>query len=104
MHTWPNIKNDIICGDCYALIDITTYLTCLTYCNHIGLECMNALEPMDTNGCRIYENRGCDFDFINTRDTPDALCECKNATSGIGISVLDRVLWIIVFCYLRADY
>ena len=99
MHTWSNIKNGIICGDCYALIDIKTYLTCRTYCKSLGLECLNAFEAYSVN-CKPYENGvdkiGCDTDFIHTRNTPDALCECKNATSDIGITVLDSNVWIII--------
>ena len=111
MHTWPNIKNGIICGDCYALIDIKTYLTCRTYCKSLGLECLNAFEAYSVN-CKPYENGvdkiDCDTDFIHTRGTPDALCECKNATSAIGITILDSKAWIIADCNfhicLHADY
>ena len=78
MNTWPDIYNGIICGDCYALIKITTYQTCRKYCESIGLECRYAFEEIE-NDCNIKSIHDCDTNF---RFTSDALCQCSHRKDG----------------------
>ena len=80
MDTWPDIDNGVICGDCYALINIYAYGTCRTYCKSIGLGCRNAFDDVgDSCNIKQYHGTSCDTDFNGpTLKTSDALCECKN--------------------------
>ena len=74
METWPDIDNGVVCGDCYALININSYGTCRAYCDSIGLQCQNAYEESG-DSCTIKSDHDCDTDFDWTSD---ALCKCKN--------------------------
>ena len=73
--TWPDLRKDVTCGDCLALVKMDNYRTCRTYCESLELVCHNALEE-DGDTCTIRENfHNCDTDFV--RFTSDALCQCK---------------------------
>ena len=77
--TWPHVYNGIICGDCYALIDIDRYGSCRKYCESLSLACLNAFEESG-DSCTIKSKEYCDTDFYWTSD---ALCECSVETTGI---------------------
>ena len=81
MDTWPDIDNGVICGDCYALININSYGTCRNYCESLGLACLNAFEESG-DSCTIKSNKHCDTDFDWTSD---ALCQCTADTGSTGI-------------------
>ena len=78
--TWPDVDKGAICGDCYALIEINKYRTCRTYCESVGLECLNAFEESG-DSCTIKSNHNCDTTFCSRQqcdiDTSDALCKCS---------------------------
>ena len=76
MDVWPDVDNGVICGDCFALILIESYRTCRTYCQSLGLECVNAFED-SLDSCTIKNNHNCDTNF---NWTSDALCQWKNIT------------------------
>ena len=79
MDTWPDIDKGVICGDCYALIEINKYRTCRTYCESVGLECLTAFEESGDT-CTIKSDHDCDTDFLTdlvNGPTSDALCECS---------------------------
>ena len=80
MDTWPDVDKDAICGDCYALIEIDNYRTCRTYCESVGLECINAFEESG-DSCTIKSYHDCDTTFCSDRhcdiQTSDALCQCS---------------------------
>ena len=78
MDKWTDIANEQICGDCYALINISSYGTCRTYCKSLGIECMNAFEE-HLNSCNIQSYHNCDTIF---NWTSDALCQCRNGSTG----------------------
>ena len=84
--SWPDVDNGYICGYCYALININNYGTCRTYCESIGLACLNAYEDVLVgDGCKIKDYYNCDTDFYWTSD---ALCECTVDTGSTGITNL----------------
>ena len=83
---WPDVDNGVICGYCYALININNYGTCRTYCESLGLACLNAYEDvLIGDGCKIKDYYNCDTDFYWTSD---ALCECTVDTATTGITNL----------------
>ena len=85
---WPDVDNGCICGYCYALININNYGTCRTYCESLGLACLNAYEDVLIGDCcKIKSNSDydCDTDFYWTSD---ALCECTADTGSTGITNL----------------
>ena len=77
MEEWPDIHKGVVCGDCYALINIQTYGTCRTYCESLGIECLDAFED-SVDSCTIKSNHDCDSDF---NWTSNALCQCRYGTS-----------------------
>ena len=89
MDMWPDVYDDVICGDCYALIRIKKYRTCRTYCESVGLECLNAFEE-DNGSCTVESIHNCDTDFDLEVETSDALCQCRNVTVPAGISIVDN--------------
>ena len=94
-NTWPDIDNGVICGECYALININSYGTCRNYCESLGLVCLKAFEESG-DSCTIKSNEHCDTDF---NWTSDALCECSVDTDSTGITNLRmelRFLQIII--------
>ena len=76
---WPHVYDGIVCGDCFALIDIDRYGSCQKYCESLGLACLNAFEESG-DSCTIKSKEDCDTDFYWTSD---ALCECTEETTGI---------------------
>ena len=82
MSTWPDIDKGLICGDCYALISISSYRNCRTYCESLGLECSSAFDEMDPDSCTIESSHNCDTDFAWTSD---ALCQCSIGIGRAGI-------------------
>ena len=82
MNVWPDVKNGMICGECYALININSYGTCRAYCESIGLACLNAFEESG-DSCTIKSNENCDTDFDWTSD---ALCQCTSDTGSTYIT------------------
>ena len=89
--TWPNVKDEFICGDCYALVNIQTYRVCRTYCESFGFECLNAFKPSwYDDSCTIQGNHDCDMDFYGTMRPDAALCQCRNDSSTTGITILDN--------------
>ena len=89
-NTWPDIDNGVICGECYALININSYGTCRNYCESLGLVCLNAFEERG-DSCTIKSNEHCDTDF---NWTSDALCECSVGITNSRIEL--RFLQIII--------
>ena len=82
MNTWPDVKKGVICGDCYALISISSYRNCRTYCDSLDLECSSAFDEVDPDTCNIETSHDCDTDFAWTSD---ALCQCSIGMSRTGI-------------------
>ena len=78
---WPDV-DDVICGYCYALIHINNYGTCRTYCESLGLACLNAFDEI-LDGCSIKAEYNCDTDFYWTSD---ALCQCTVDTGSTDIT------------------
>ena len=78
MNKWSDIKKGVICGDCYALINIKAYRTCHKYCESLAVECLDAFEEIG-DSCHIKSKHDChtEFDW-----TSDALCQCTNQTTG----------------------
>ena len=92
METWPNIDNGVVCGDCYALIDISSQCTCRTYCDSLGLECKNANEESGYS-CIIKSHHDFDTDFDWTSD---ALCQCKNGNGKNGFATPQGMRFYII--------
>ena len=90
METWPDIDNGVVCGDCYALININSYGTCRAYCESLGLQCHNAFEESD-DSCTIESNHDCDTNFDWTSD---ALCQCKHDN---GSNTVDTIEIIVIY-------
>ena len=93
IETWPDIDNGVVCGDCYALININSYGTCRTYCESIGLQCQNAYEEYG-DSCTIKSLQDCDTDF---NWTSDALCRCKNGNSK---NAFDTLQIMRFYCFM----
>ena len=74
MFKWKDIDNDVVCGNCYALIKINGYGTCRKYCKELGLDCSKAYEERG-DSCKKKKRYSCDTDFDWTSD---ALCRCKD--------------------------
>ena len=91
MNTWPDIKKGVVCGDCYALISISSYRNCRTYCESLHLECSSAFDEVDPDSCSIESIHDCDTDF---ECSSDALCQCKN---GNGRNTFDTLQIIRIY-------
>merc|ERR1719453_2891436 len=73
--TWSDVKDGIVCADCYVLAEnMYSHATCAAYCAAQGLSCVDAYEE-SSNSCVESFNVGCDFDFASY-GTSDALCQC----------------------------
>merc|ERR1719453_1879590 len=74
--TWSDVKDGIVCADCYVLAEnMYSHATCAAYCAAQGLSCVDAYEE-SSNSCVENFNAGCNFDFASY-GTSDALCRCS---------------------------
>jgi len=76
---WPNVKNDVTCDNCTALVQGQNYgYRCDTYCESFGHVCMGAWEE-EANSCTKGETFGCDSPVTKKDGNPtsDMLCHCK---------------------------
>ena len=83
MSGWDDIDKDVVCGNCYALININRYRTCRKYCDSQDLECRKAYEESG-DSCKKKKKYDCDTEFDWTSD---ALCMCKDDSDREGIII-----------------